>query len=470
MHRVLPVPGRLPRAAQPRDASSRSWARASSSARRPRDASDRPGRPREYLKDNGGIGYCNITKCCTEVCPEHIKITDNAIIPLKERVADEYYDPIQWVWRKPPRVRQAGSPCGRGACPGRPGRRAAPPTDRRIEPSAESGPTSGGAPADVRLRSSSGPTAPPAAIRTGLARSRPDRRRRGRTPASARGARRLDLGLPRRPDEQRRRVHRRGPGPRSPASSARRGLDLLLDSKLIVEQLAGRWRVKDAKLIPLWEEARRTLRSFGRWSAITCRGPRTRPPTRWRTRRSIASPPRAGVGGPAAGNQIGEGGVRCGMIRASRRPRLSRSSRCSQRAPAADVSPSPSAPTWLRVAGRLRRRHRSPAASRRSCSRPRGQRDGCNQFFGGYTYAEGSISFTQDRDDDDGLRRASPRSRRRTPRPSTARRPSRSTMAASSLSGTGGDVLFAGFDASAVSDRRQRGGRMVARPPGNPAA
>src|SRR6185369_16334130 len=40
------------------------------------------------------------TKCCSEVCPEHIKITDNAIIPLKERVADAYYDPLQWAWRK----------------------------------------------------------------------------------------------------------------------------------------------------------------------------------------------------------------------------------------------------------------------------------------------------------------------------------------------------------------------------------
>jgi succinate dehydrogenase / fumarate reductase, iron-sulfur subunit len=46
------------------------------------------------LKDKGGIGYCNITKCCTKVCPEEIKITDNAIIPLKERVVDEYYDPL----------------------------------------------------------------------------------------------------------------------------------------------------------------------------------------------------------------------------------------------------------------------------------------------------------------------------------------------------------------------------------------
>lgn len=52
------------------------------------------------LKEELGIGFCNITKCCTEVCPEEIHITDNAIIPLKERVVDEYYDPIQWVWRK----------------------------------------------------------------------------------------------------------------------------------------------------------------------------------------------------------------------------------------------------------------------------------------------------------------------------------------------------------------------------------
>ena len=46
------------------------------------------------LKNEHGIGYCNITKCCTKVCPEHITITDNAIIPLKERVVDEFYDPL----------------------------------------------------------------------------------------------------------------------------------------------------------------------------------------------------------------------------------------------------------------------------------------------------------------------------------------------------------------------------------------
>lgn len=52
------------------------------------------------IKDEFGIGYCNITKCCTEVCPESITITDNAIIPLKERIVDLYYDPVMWLWRK----------------------------------------------------------------------------------------------------------------------------------------------------------------------------------------------------------------------------------------------------------------------------------------------------------------------------------------------------------------------------------
>jgi succinate dehydrogenase / fumarate reductase iron-sulfur subunit len=51
------------------------------------------------LKDQLGIGLCNITKCCTEVCPENIRITDNAIIPLKERVVDDFYDPIRRLFR-----------------------------------------------------------------------------------------------------------------------------------------------------------------------------------------------------------------------------------------------------------------------------------------------------------------------------------------------------------------------------------
>jgi len=52
------------------------------------------------VRDELGIGFCNITKCCTEVCPESITITDNAIIPLKERIVDKYYDPVLWLWRR----------------------------------------------------------------------------------------------------------------------------------------------------------------------------------------------------------------------------------------------------------------------------------------------------------------------------------------------------------------------------------
>jgi succinate dehydrogenase / fumarate reductase iron-sulfur subunit len=52
------------------------------------------------LKEAHGVGYCNITKCCTNVCPENIKITDNAIIPLKERVVDQYFDPIAKLLRR----------------------------------------------------------------------------------------------------------------------------------------------------------------------------------------------------------------------------------------------------------------------------------------------------------------------------------------------------------------------------------
>src|SRR5271170_8018992 len=51
------------------------------------------------LKQAHGIGYCNITKCCTKVCPENITITDNAIIPLKERVVDDFFDPLGWLWK-----------------------------------------------------------------------------------------------------------------------------------------------------------------------------------------------------------------------------------------------------------------------------------------------------------------------------------------------------------------------------------
>jgi len=57
----------------------------------------------KFLKENGGLGYCNITKCCQEICPEHIIITDDAIIPEKERVVDKFYDPFLWIFRHIPR-------------------------------------------------------------------------------------------------------------------------------------------------------------------------------------------------------------------------------------------------------------------------------------------------------------------------------------------------------------------------------
>ena len=56
----------------------------------PLDALDR----KRQAQDEHGLGFCNITKCCSEVCPEHIKITDNALIPMKERVVDRKYDPL----------------------------------------------------------------------------------------------------------------------------------------------------------------------------------------------------------------------------------------------------------------------------------------------------------------------------------------------------------------------------------------
>jgi succinate dehydrogenase / fumarate reductase iron-sulfur subunit len=94
---------------------------------------------RDYIQENMGISYCNITKCCTEVCPEEIHITDNAIIPLKERIVDSRYDPVAWLGRKitrrPPRLKASealeytgaahaqppAAPGGSGAAPPEPG-------------------------------------------------------------------------------------------------------------------------------------------------------------------------------------------------------------------------------------------------------------------------------------------------------------------------------------------------------------
>jgi succinate dehydrogenase / fumarate reductase iron-sulfur subunit len=71
----------------------------------PLDTDDRlPAIRREY-----GSGLCNITRCCTEVCPEGIQITDNGIIPLKERVVDRFYDPLMWLGRRLFGSRRTGS-------------------------------------------------------------------------------------------------------------------------------------------------------------------------------------------------------------------------------------------------------------------------------------------------------------------------------------------------------------------------
>ena len=72
----------------------------------PLDTNDR----RELLRQRMGLGMCNITKCCTEVCPEHIKITDNAIIPLKERVVDSSYDPVAWLGPQDPAAHRSARP------------------------------------------------------------------------------------------------------------------------------------------------------------------------------------------------------------------------------------------------------------------------------------------------------------------------------------------------------------------------
>jgi succinate dehydrogenase / fumarate reductase iron-sulfur subunit len=72
----------------------------------PADTADR----RSIAQDDFGLGYRNITTCCTEVCPENIEITDNALIPLKERVAGRKYDPLAWLGSKITRRARAGTP------------------------------------------------------------------------------------------------------------------------------------------------------------------------------------------------------------------------------------------------------------------------------------------------------------------------------------------------------------------------
>jgi succinate dehydrogenase / fumarate reductase iron-sulfur subunit len=80
----------------PRYAGPRFLVRIASLEMHPLDTLDRL----DLTVDEAGLGLCNITKCCTEVCPEGIHITDNAIIPLKERVVDKRYDPLLRLLRR----------------------------------------------------------------------------------------------------------------------------------------------------------------------------------------------------------------------------------------------------------------------------------------------------------------------------------------------------------------------------------
>ena len=98
---------------KPRYAGPRFFIRFAELEMHPLDTNDR----RELVRQQGGLGLCNITKCCTEVCPEHIKITDNAIIPMKERVVDASYDPVGWLGRKILRRHQADPRGGGGRGP-----------------------------------------------------------------------------------------------------------------------------------------------------------------------------------------------------------------------------------------------------------------------------------------------------------------------------------------------------------------
>lgn len=86
---------RYQRTNKPQYAGPRFFVRTAGLDYHPMDSADRLG----YLKNESGIEMCNVTGCCTDVCPEHIKITDNAIIPAKERLIDAFSDPLRALWR-----------------------------------------------------------------------------------------------------------------------------------------------------------------------------------------------------------------------------------------------------------------------------------------------------------------------------------------------------------------------------------
>lgn len=87
---------RYQRTNKPQYSGPRYFVRAAGLDYHPMDKGDRLA----YLRDQAGIELCNVTRCCTDVCPEHIQITDNAIIPAKERLVDRYSDPLKQLVRR----------------------------------------------------------------------------------------------------------------------------------------------------------------------------------------------------------------------------------------------------------------------------------------------------------------------------------------------------------------------------------
>ena len=305
VHRVLPVPGRLPRPAQPRDRQAVHGAAVPRPGGRPRDAPDRRGGPAAVPQGRRRHRLLQHHEVLHRGLPgahqDHRQRDHPAQGTRRRRVLRPAPDGVAVPARRLVvigRRRTAGAARTAGsrrdgdrrgrvgrAPPGAPADATGRPSDARDRTddrtarrrSGPARPSSGHDPATPRRRRAPPSTAAAPSIRTdGAARGNPGPASPGRrsttsagpTPATARPARRVDLGLPRHPDEQRRRVHGGRPGPRArPRARGARRSRLLLDSKLIVEQLAGRWRVKDAKLIPLWAAARKTLAGFDRWSA-----------------------------------------------------------------------------------------------------------------------------------------------------------------------------------------------------------
>ena len=407
----------------------------------PIDQADR----REYLKESGGIGYCNITKCCTEVCPEHIKITDNAIIPLKERVADKYYDPIQWVWRK---VRGGGSGSGQG----RDGA-ARPPGDaggvadgRRPRPGARLSDTlfpdlESEPPRPLPRRHARGVHRPhrrrgARQSGTGVARGGAVRPGPAGRPRRSGGPGRVDLGLPRRPDQQRRRVHRASSGRSSwPASSGRaRSISCSTRSSSSSScPVAGGSRTPSSSRCGRRRAGPCRASSAGR--RRTCRAPATRSPTPSPTRRSTV--PRRAVRRRSSGGRVADAGHP--EPRPGRRRLAGMSTRllpilllavvlagCAGAAssPSASVSPvDPAAPagiegSWkaVTVAGQPVVPGHEPTATF-SATEVNGT-TGCNSYGGGVHLRRRRDHVRPVADDADGLHRArSARSRDGSPRP-----------------------------------------------------